>query len=302
MAVGSLVLLTAALGLAIAQEELFKDRPKFDYDPSGDAGPPVWHRFYSTCRGGLQSPINLEPAEAERVEMEPFRLTGYEEEISGLFLRDEGHDAHFDVAKDLEEARRRNVFIAGGGLNGSYWLHSVHFHWGSDNSEGSEHRIAGLANPVEAHLVHVSDKYFKIKEALADPAGLAVFGVFFQPPPRPETHSAAAASEGGTNGFPLAPLRAAGLGIGSAQPITDFRLRDLLPANLKTFYRYAGSLTTPPCSEAVQWSVFAQPLHVSEAKLAVFRSLPLLRANDGYDERNYRPLQARKGRRVLLTQ
>ena len=30
-------------------------------------------------------------------------------------------------------------FIEGGGLSGKYYFHQMHFHWGSDDSHGSEH-------------------------------------------------------------------------------------------------------------------------------------------------------------------
>lgn len=35
------------------------------------------------------------------------------------------------------------------------------------------------------------------------------------------------------------------------------------PRDIDTFYSYTGSLTTPPCSEAVSWILFPAPLHVS---------------------------------------
>lgn len=45
--------------------------------------------------------------------------------------------------------------------------------------------------------------------------------------------------------------------------LDPFILRDLLPASLGSYYRYTGSLTTPPCSEIVEWIVFRKPVPIS---------------------------------------
>ncbi len=63
---------------------------------------------------------------------------------------------------------------------------------------------------------------------------------------------------------------------------------DLLPDD-RRFLRYAGSLTTPPCSQIVTWSVFRQPVTVSAEQVAAFTSL---------FPRNARPMQP-LNRRVI---
>ena len=45
-------------------------------------------------------------------------------------------------------------------------------------------------------------------------------------------------------------------------------LSALLPGDMDTFYRYAGSLTTPPCSESVVWTVFPSPIPISEQQVS----------------------------------
>ena len=66
--------------------------------------------------------------------------------------------------------------------------------------------------------------------------------------------------------------------------------RDLLPSN-RTYYRYIGSLTTPPCSEGVNWLVLQEPITVSAQQAERFAKA--VRGN------NARPLQAVNNRLLL---
>ena len=64
----------------------------------------------------------------------------------------------------------------------------------------------------------------------------------------------------------------------------------LLPKT-RHFFRYEGSLTTPPCSEVVEWNVFAAPVAVAESGIERFKSsFPM-------DARPLQPVH----RRILLT-
>lgn len=44
-------------------------------------------------------------------------------------------------------------------------------------------------------------------------------------------------------------------------------LRDLIPFDLKHYYTYNGSLTTPPCSEVVTWIDFKEPILLSHKQV-----------------------------------
>jgi carbonic anhydrase len=46
----------------------------------------------------------------------------------------------------------------------------------------------------------------------------------------------------------------------------------LLPAD-RSYWTYTGSLTTPPCTEGVQWFVFEQELGISRTQLRTFSSM-----------------------------
>ena len=47
----------------------------------------------------------------------------------------------------------------------------------------------------------------------------------------------------------------------------ELNLAALMGENLHDFWRYDGSLTTPPCSEGVIWTVFRQPIVFTETQI-----------------------------------
>ena len=49
-----------------------------------------------------------------------------------------------------------------------------------------------------------------------------------------------------------------------------FPLVNLLPTDKAKYYRYNGSLTTPTCDEAVTWTVFNDPVEISQAQVKFF--------------------------------
>jgi carbonic anhydrase len=64
----------------------------------------------------------------------------------------------------------------------------------------------------------------------------------------------------------------------------------MLPAE-RHYYRFTGSLTTPPCSEGVRWLVVQKPVTASKAQIDAFTKAV------GFP--NNRPLQALNARQVL---
>ena len=69
----------------------------------------------------------------------------------------------------------------GGGLGQRYRLTEFHLHWGEDDDTGSEHRVDGIAFPLELHAVTIKDNFRDVREALdsGDKQALAVMAVFF---------------------------------------------------------------------------------------------------------------------------
>jgi carbonic anhydrase len=139
-----------------------------------------------------------------------------------------------------------------------YELQQFHFH------TPSEHTLDGKAAPMEAHFVHKS----------AD-GKLAVVGIFLKQ---------------GTAPSAFAPVLTALPAAGEKRTV-EVDLAAVLPKDTKHF-AYAGSLTTPPCSEEVQWIVIRAPDTVSKAEIDAFRAKY---------PKNARPVQQLHGRRVEIS-
>uniref|UniRef100_A0A8C2IBQ0 Carbonic anhydrase 6 n=1 Tax=Cyprinus carpio TaxID=7962 RepID=A0A8C2IBQ0_CYPCA len=59
---------------------------------------------------------------------------------------------------------------------------------------------------------------------------------------------------------------------GQAMNITNLNVRSMLPDNLGHFFRYQGSLTTPPCHESILWTVFDTPITLSHNQIRKLES------------------------------
>ena len=83
------------------------------------------------------------------------------------------------------------------------------------------------------------------------------------------------------------------LPVGDTKIIDEpFDLRRLLPGALTPRYHYRGSLTTPPCTENVNWVIFEQPFMLSyEQVMALKENMPL---------NNYRGVQPLNDRDLSL--
>ena len=140
-----------------------------------------------------------------------------------------------------------------------YELQQFHFH------RPSEERIDGRQFEMSLHLVHKDDQ-----------GRLAVVALLF------DTGPAHPVLQKVWNNLPLERNE-------EAAARTPLELVDLLPVD-RRYYTYMGSLTTPPCSEGVQWIVMRQPMTLTADQIDVFaRIYPM----------NARPLQAASGRRIL---
>lgn len=145
-------------------------------------------------------------------------------------------------------------YIFGGKLIDAYEFEGLHFHWGDRNSRGSEHVLNGIRYPLEMHIVHRNKKYNNTSEALTHSDGLCVLAFLYS---LTETDSPQLAN------IEENLIRVKNFNDSYLLNAT-FSISSLLGnSNFERFYMYEGSLTTPPCSEAVMWVIFSNTLPVS---------------------------------------
>lgn len=143
-----------------------------------------------------------------------------------------------------------------------YTLAQFHMHAPSENY------LNGEQYPLEYHFVH-----------RAADGSRAVVGVFFD--------DAAAANP------QLAQLIEGMPEVEDPDAVSGFNLRAMMPTGRS--YRFAGSLTTPPCDEGIAWHVMATVRTGSAGQIATFQQMF---SGSEFPGGNRRPVQSRNARRI----
>ncbi|KAL6979349.1 carbonic anhydrase, partial [Sarracenia purpurea var. burkii] len=241
-----------------ASQEVENERG-FTYDEKSEKGPEHWGEIqpeWSMCKNGtMQSPIDMSNDRVEIVSHLGRLKRDYKPSNATILNR--GHDMSLK-------------WVSGAGhieINGTeYELKQCHWH------SPSEHTINGKRYELEFHLVHESQS-----------KGVAVIGIIFEmgrPDPflsEMKEHLETIASTGEEE-------RA----IGAVNP-------KKIKMGSRKYYRYIGSLTVPPCTQNVVWTIGSKIRTVSEEQVRLLREA----VHDG-QETNARPLQPLNRRPVEL--
>jgi len=140
-------------------------------------------------------------------------------------------DTGHDIQVDITQGGSTALVVGGR----TYQLVQFHFHG------CGEHQIGGVAAPMELHFVH------------ADQGGeLTVVGVMMQ--------------RGAGNPIIGRIIQA----LDTGRPEIELDPADLLPSD-RSYFGYAGSLTTPPYTEGVRWHLLHRSIELSQAQIDWFR-------------------------------
>ncbi|KAK5599873.1 hypothetical protein CRENBAI_014472 [Crenichthys baileyi] len=218
---------------------------------SGFVGQSEWSEYFPDCGGTSQSPVDVITTQTKYdPSLIPVTPLGYSQPGSHPFsLHNNGHTVIVELPEWMV-------------LRGLQWVFTavqLHFHWGNGGPGhgGSEHTINGRSSEAELHVVHYnSELYPNMSAAMTQRDGLAVLAILIE------------TGEETNPGFNniidyMSRVRHAD----QRAFIPAFDVRSLLPKDLGRFYRYNGSLTTPPCFQSVFWTVFHERVQISKAQL-----------------------------------
>lgn len=232
---------------------IFHRKHHCEWSYEGNSGPQAWSKMYPNAKGMHQSPININTDSAvfDARLLANSLCVNYQED-SCHQIKNTGHTFQVDACPNNKST------IKGGPVNDEYRFIQFHMHWGDTIERGSEHLINDEHFAAELHFVNWNHTLYSTPEMASNSNtndGLVVMAKFVKV---------------GQFNFEFEKLSKCMEAIHLANQhvnVDHIDIMKFLSKNLSDYWTYSGSLTTPPCTECVQWIIFKEPLEISKDQL-----------------------------------
>ncbi|CAL8070497.1 unnamed protein product [Calicophoron daubneyi] len=234
-----------------------------------ETSPSKWFSLgYKSAAGMMQSPIDITTSELEFCrQLKSINL------MKNPFV--DLKDTKYTVKNDgstLKILFPADIWYVSfvGDKQKQYEAVEIHFHWGLDDTVGSEHKMNGNSYAAEAHLVTFNRLIYQdLEQAKVSPGGLAVLGFWLMINDEVPEDQTMIGQMGNFSAY--APT------VKKPETQTSINAFDLSAVmrliKSDKYYRYAGSMTTPPCTENVMWTMFQKPALINSRQLSLLRQL-----------------------------
>jgi len=274
------------------------------------AGPKDWKKYWGMCdadiEGASQSPINIDTTQVPIAHAGVLPVT-FQSAACDTFVRNIGSTLS---VMPSDPSKCTVGFTTASGTK--YKFFEAHLHWHKYyNHRGTEHKVDGQGEAVEAQLIHYDSKFASIDQAFQDGevGNIAVLAVRYTVAPTAE-NATEVLSLNQVIVDPFDQTQYMDLSMNGKANIGQFSPYDLignaLPRTNLPMFQYNGSLTTPSCDAITSWYIVQQTVMLSQSQMHQLRFFEHVNKSAaennllGFEiNDNIRPVVPLNGRRVV---